>query len=338
MDRFRSYLWVVVPCTVGFLAAFVVTEGARMLYSVASGEHSPTLSYVANAEPASSLDSVATPLGTQGGIRIADAQNITPEPEKGYIVNKRISLPHVTASSYLVADLDTGETIISRNPKVVRPIASVSKLMTALVSIDAIDQSQDTTISLTAANYSTTDDGSTLKIGEQIQIKTLLYPLLLESSNEASEALAEHIGRSSFIRQMNEKANLLGLSQTYFEDPSGLSPRNTSTVGDLFSLVQYLYTNKQPVLDITKRQQFATNDHAWINKSHFKNDEGYLGGKNGFTDEARYTLVTLMTLPISTEGAPAEKHLAFILLHGSNKEEDARALISHVQKAVSYRK
>jgi D-alanyl-D-alanine carboxypeptidase len=161
----------------------------------------------------------------------------------------------------------------------------------------------------------------------------LLYPLLLSSSNDAAEAIAEAVGRNYFMKSMNEKAESIGLSNTKFDDPSGLSANNVSTAHDLFELMRYIVRYKSFVLDVTTRKEQKVNDRVWNNISRFKNDEGYIGGKNGYTDEAIHTLTVALEMPLAEF---ENRRVAFVTLGSQNKEEDMRALIDYVNRYVYY--
>ena len=133
---------------------------------------------------------------------------------------------------------------------------------------------------------------------------------------------------------MNDKAESLGLLNTSFEDPSGLSKNNISTAEDLFKLVKYIYKYKSYVFDITKLKDYSNDTHTWYSNSKFRNDENYLGGKNGYNDEARYTLTTLVELPL---GEFEKRKIAIILLNSEKTtEKDTRAIILYLLNNVYY--
>ncbi len=253
--------------------------------------------------------------------------------EKGsYTIKNQAKFPKITAKSYIVADLESGDVLASYAERVPLPIASLSKMMTALVSLETINQYQETKVSRTA--YGTYGAQGNLSTGEKIKISDLLYPLLLESSNDAAEVLAEFAGRKSFIKNMNDKAASIGLAQTEFEDPSGLSKNNISTAEDLFKLVRYIYKYKSYVFEITRLKDYSNDDHTWYSNSKFRNDENYLGGKNGYTDEAHHTLVTLVELPL---GEFEKRKIAIILLNSQKTtEKDTRAIILYLLNNVYY--
>ncbi len=266
-------------------------------------------------------------------VHVIGDEEVAPAKTASYTITKPKTIPRVSAKAYLIADLDTGEVILENDKFTLRPTASLAKLMTAAISLEVINQYQDTTVSASAV--ATYGDQGGLKEGEVYEIKELLYPLLLESSNDASEVLAEHIGRKRFINLMNEKALAIGLTSTHFDDPAGLSAETVSTPRDLFKLVQYVYKYKSYILDVTKLPQYSAYGHTWNNISRFVNDANYLGGKNGYTDEARHTLISLFKLPLSEF---SDRNIAFILLDGdaSTKEEDMRALVKFVGSNVFY--
>lgn len=243
-----------------------------------------------------------------------------------------LAAPAVSAKSYLVADLDSGEILAEKNPDLVLPIASVSKLMTALVSLDAINQYQTVTISKRA--LATEGTSGNLKAGEQIEAGNLIYPLLLESSNDAAEALAEHYGRSQFIKLMNDKARAVGLAATSFADPSGLSPQNVSTAHDLYKLARYLEEYKPYVFDVSAKLGHSTVEHGWVNTNDLAAASYFLGGKNGFTDEARQTMLSLWSLPFSeTEN----RRIVVITLGSQSRKADAETLLDYVKKMLVFK-
>lgn len=265
-------------------------------------------------------------------ILLGATENTISFNEKGvYSTKKGAKFPKITAKSYMVADLDSGSVITAYGEKVQLPIASLSKMMTALVSLETINQYKETKVSRTA--YGTYGAQGNLLTGEKIKISDVLYPLLLESSNDAAEVLAEFAGRETFIKNMNDKAISIGLFNTEFEDPSGLSKNNVSTAEDLFKLARYIYKYKSYIFEITKLKDYTSGKHTWYSNSKFRNDENYLGGKNGYTDEAHHTLVTMVELPL---GEFQKRKIAIVLLNAEKTEKDARAIILYLLNNVYY--
>src|SRR3989344_3929842 len=199
------------------------------------------------------------------------------KPKYFYLNKDSNGQPKVSALAYLIGDLNTGEVILSKNQDQKFPIASVSKLMTALVTKEITNSNDSTQVSKKALNTEGKNGG--LKIGEKIKIMDLIYPLLLESSNDAAEIIAEHFGRDTFIKKMNQEAEKLKMSSTSYEDPSGLSEKNQSTVSDIFKLTGYLNQQKQDLLQITTKRSFSNKKHSWSNISQFLHKNIYYGGE-----------------------------------------------------------
>jgi poly-gamma-glutamate synthesis protein (capsule biosynthesis protein) len=230
-----------------------------------------------------------------------------------------------------VGDLDTGEIILEKNKETQYPIASVSKLMTAIVSREIQNQDEITKISKTAlATYGKNGD---FVFNEGIKVGDLVYPLLLESSNDAAEVIAENSGRSIFINKMNTKAKDLALSNTSFEDPSGLSENNKSTVFDLFKFSQYLKTNAPDLLSVTTKKSFTNKKHIWFNNSQFLTLPGYQGGKRGYIDESLQTAVSIFTLPLGSTGI---RNIGITILRSPDRYKDMKNILSYLEKNVYY--
>ena len=241
------------------------------------------------------------------------------------------AIPKVTASAYLVGDLDTGEIILTKNQNQKFPTASVSKLMTALVA-DEINGG-DEVAQVTKRALATYGENGGFRLGEKMKVSDLFYPLLLESSNDAAEILAEHFDREAFVKKMNQEAAILQLSETSYEDPSGLSPKNQSTAYDLFKLAGFIHKEKHELLDITTLRSYSNKKHNWSSNNQFLGDSGYLGGKSGFTDPAKETAVSLFSVPIGENG---NRSIAITLLGSKDRYKDVENLLKFVKKNIYY--
>lgn len=247
------------------------------------------------------------------------------------LLDSKKAAPRLLARAYLVADLDTGEIILEKNISTAYPIASLTKLMTALISLELIPQSEVATVSKEAkATYGETGD---LKKGEKIEIRNLLYPLLLESSNDAAEVLAEHYGRNKFLNQMNNRAEAMGLAATRFVDASGLDNLNMSSARDLFVLARQIFNNNRVIFETTKKDKQQVPGHRWVNNNSLSKLPDYLGGKNGFTTEAVYTYVTVFSLPLTEIES---RNVAFIVLGSPQKQQDVTRLLTYVKQNIYY--
>lgn len=247
-----------------------------------------------------------------------------------YIVKKTKPAP-LTAESYLVSDLKTKEVILSKNKDKVVPIASVTKLMTALVALELFKPDEEIEISRRA--YETYGGSGYFRTGDKLSLETMLYPLLLESSNDAAEAIAEKAGREKFLTKMNERARGLGMSATIFEDPSGLSPNNVSSAEDLIKLADYIHQNKTFLFDITKLKEYKYGRFTWTNRNNLIGMNYYAGGKNGYTDEANRTLLSLFDLPLSEFET---RKVVLVLLGSDDRKADTRNIVNYVAGNVYY--
>ncbi len=204
-----------------------------------------------------------------------------------------------SATSSILMDMDSGRIFYSHNIHNVRSIASISKIMTAIVAIEEVDLNKVVTI----GNEVDTAYGSGIYIkhGEQLTFKDLLYGLMLRSGNDAALAIAYHTSGSveKFVEKMNEKAKEIGMKNSEFHNPSGLDidgVGNFSTAYDMALLTSYAMKNEvYRQIVSTKHYSLKTNQnvYSWTNKNKLLHNLDYItGGKTGFTDIARRTLVT----------------------------------------------
>ncbi len=248
-----------------------------------------------------------------------------------YEIDETVTIPEIDAESYVVGDVLTGEIIVQKNGDTELPIASLTKLMTASVALDELKETHVATVSQKATL--TESSRGMLKANEKIEVSDLLYPLLLVSSNDAAEVLAETFGRKYFIQSMNRRSQEIGMKNTSFDDPSGLSEHNISTAHDLFRLSEYLYNNHDNVFEITKLQEYTQGGRVWKNANRFAGTVNYEGGKTGYTSKAHRTGVALFKVPFEGYG---ERVIAITLLRTDNRAEDYAALLDFVEKHVRY--
>lgn len=251
-------------------------------------------------------------------------------PKETYHLKDVDLLPRVGAMAYVVGDADTGEVIIEKNPETVSPIASVTKLMTALTTLEDLDQEDTTKVSRRAIE---TLGQSGFSPGEKVKISDLIYPLLLVSSNDASEILAEHTGRDRFMLLMNQNSKEIGMTNTNFNDPSGLSSKNYSTSKDLFLLANYLFTKHKTVFNITTLDRYTGAGRTWGNSNQFTRRDDYLGGKTGYTDAAHRTGVFIFSVPLS-DGKT--RNIAIVLLKTDDRTSDINRILDYIRTNVYY--
>src|SRR3982750_1673633 len=146
----------------------------------------------------------------------------------------------LSSANVLVLDADGDNAIYSKAADEVTPIASVTKLMTAMGVLDA-NQPMDDLLEVDMQDFDFLKGSSSrLRLGATLSRREMLRLALMSSENRAASSLARHYpgGKAAFVQAMNAKAALLGLSNTHYEDPTGLSPQNVSTAKDLARLVK----------------------------------------------------------------------------------------------------
>jgi serine-type D-Ala-D-Ala endopeptidase (penicillin-binding protein 7) len=215
-------------------------------------------------------------------------------------------VPDVRAAAAIAFNPETGEVVWQENSQEKRSIASITKVMTALVFLeDNPDLSREITIERSDVYAAST---TYLRANERVTLDNVLHLALIPSDNGAARALARvsHGGTASFVERMNEKAIELGLESTTFADPSGLNPANVSSAYDLSRLITYASSDER-IASIMRMQHYtATTSRRSIrinntNKLLGGSDVDVMAGKTGFISKAGYCLATLLRLPQSQQ-------------------------------------
>jgi serine-type D-Ala-D-Ala carboxypeptidase (penicillin-binding protein 5/6) len=206
----------------------------------------------------------------------------------------------VGARSAILMEQKSGRILFEKDAYTKRRIASITKIMTAILAIESGKMNKTVKVSEKA----TYTEGSSvyLKPGENIRLNDLVYGLMLRSGNDASVAIAEYVGGSveGFIYLMNQKAREIGMRGTHFENPNGLDDHKDhySTAYDMALLTRYAMKNKQYRKIVGTKVYRAPNptenwDRIWKNKNRLLTKYKYCtGGKTGYTKLAKRTLVT----------------------------------------------
>lgn len=209
---------------------------------------------------------------------------------------------HIASGSAMLIDLQTNKLIYASNPDVVVPIASVTKLMTGLVVLEA-KQNMEEYISVSISDTPEMKGVfSRVKIGSELPRREMLLITLMSSENRAAASLAHHYpgGYVAFIAAMNAKAKALGMTSTHYVEPTGLSTSNVSTARDLSKLVQA--ARKYPLLSelsTTKEKTVAFRKPNYTlgfhNTDHLvrKDNWDIQLTKTGFTNQAGHCLVLI---------------------------------------------
>ncbi|MFB7141015.1 serine hydrolase [Gottfriedia sp. NPDC056225] len=208
----------------------------------------------------------------------------------------------VSARNAVLMDQKTGRILFGKKMHDSERIASITKIMTALLAVESGKMQNTVTISSRAVQT----EGSSiyLKPGQKIKLEDLVYGLMLRSGNDAANAIAEAVGGSieGFIYMMNEKAKEIGMSNTYFSNPSGLDQQGKehySSAFDMALLTRYAMQNPKYAKIAGTKVHRAPNtaeswDYVWKNKNKLLTFmyKYSTGGKTGFTKKARRTLVS----------------------------------------------
>ncbi len=248
-----------------------------------------------------------------------------------YNLITKASIPALSSRAFILADLDSGEIILEKKSDDIYPIASVSKLMTAIIATEKMNLQDVAIVSSDATNTYGGQGG--LRLGEKIRLSDLVFPLLMESSNDAAEVFADHYGHQQFLDEMNIKAEYIGMFDTYYNDPSGLDPKNTSTPKDLLKLVRYIWKNDPTIFDTTRVKQFSIKGHTWLNRNAQLPLNGYIGGKNGYIDQALQTTASIFEIPTAKGGV---RKVVMVILKSNDKNGDVVKLINFMKKSVVY--
>ena len=211
-------------------------------------------------------------------------------------------VPDVRAAAAIIFNPVTGQILYEENSQDKRSIASITKVMTALVYLeDTPDLNAPITIERSDVYAAST---TYLKARDQVSAAELLHLLLIASDNAAARALARtsHGGMASFIERMNEKAIELGLQNTSFADPSGLNPNNLSSAFDLSHLITFAASDER-IASIMRMPTYTVTTNRRMIPIHSTNrlvtngDVEVMGGKTGFITKSGYCLATLLRLP-----------------------------------------
>jgi len=281
-NNFQSLLLVILV-----LVSLAITKGIKFESS-------------AVAQPASFTDSVAASSLASGESPVVRSDSPAGQVSAGAVIEQ---IPPVAASSSLpeilskteialVSDMDSGADFINYNSGERWPLASITKLMTAVLAIEQIGKEKE----IAASTSSLAVEGNLGKLdsGKLYKVEDVLKIMVITSSNHAAEALADSYpaGRDVFIESMNKKAASLGMNQTVFYDPTGLSPLNQSTANDIKKLISYIINNHPEILAYSREKNFGN----FQNINIFAGRPDFLGGKTGYIDESKQNLASLFSV------------------------------------------
>lgn len=246
------------------------------------------------------------------------------------IRNWAIEEPEIQAKAAGVFDPDGEKFLYQKNIREKLPIASVTKMMTAIIALENLKLEDIVTISKKAVM--TEGENGQLIIGEELTVRDLLYIMLMESSNDAAIALTDTL--DNFVILMNKKVEELDLKDTEFIDSTGISKWNYSTVLELAKLAKYSFTKPLiwQILGIKELEIISQNGqikHNLVNTNKLLGEiPEIIGGKTGFTDEAGGCMLAM----IKILDKPGD-YLITIVLGSKDRELETKKLIEWIREA-----
>ena len=329
--RRRTEWWLLAPLTLALLAIFqlVLAQRGNRDAVVVLETKPEAVSIQPTAAPITSPAPVPKPSIRYSANRLAQVAGGTLGTAP---IGVTPGVPELDAQAAVLVDIDRREALYVKNHHMSRPMASTVKIVTAIVALEHAPLSTIIEVDATAAAMEPNVMG--LKAGERLTLEELLYGLMLDSGNDAAEAIARGVfgDRARFIRLMNDLVTKLGLQNTHFANPSGLDdPAQRSSAYDLAVLTTYALQN--PVFrEIvgTRRKVIPASgepgrEHGWFGPTNLNrligSYPGAFGVKPGWTGDAGYTLV-----------AAAERggrSLLAVVLGSRNHFTDAERLLNY---------
>jgi len=276
--------------------------------------------------------------GATPGIVAAQAY-LLPLTNPGYapIRDTTVADPVIDANTAVLYDVDTGQYLFEKNIDTRVPIASLTKLISALVVQDHFGN--DEVVAVASGSIRVDGQKQTLYDGERIRVRDLVSMMLVESSNDAAYALAayaQHLG-IDFVARMNQKAATLGMDNCHFTDPAGLDDNAYCTARDLIRLVRGTLRQAPQLLPVMAQQQLTVTS-ADGKLSHLVKSTnellgqlgGIVAGKTGYTDGALGCLILIVKIP------EKDDTLLSIVLGSRSRFRDTMTLVDWVQHAYRF--
>ena len=221
-------------------------------------------------------------------------------------------------SNFLIADLETGEVLDAKGQNTQIEIGSISKIMTALISLEVLNQYNET-------------------VFEQdiVTIADVLYALLLLDNDRAGEILSEHKNANQYLIDMNTRASSLGMNQTKYTDVNGLDTTTVSTLEDQFRLMQYLKWYKPFLIKVFSLTEYKKDSIEWKSIHPHKDVDWY---QAGFSNEENTEMITLVTYNPAVDKTDTTQEKTFIIIvqNSADAGVDTFKLYTWITQNVSF--
>ncbi len=230
-----------------------------------------------------------------------------------------LSTPTLTTEVWGTFNPYTGKLRYGGKVDEVHSIASITKLYTAYAVLKSNKINATTTIGW--ADLSTEGDSGKLRFGEVYSLRDLLFPLLIESSNDSGTVVRRVLGEN-FLTSITEFLEAESLNNTRVVEPTGLSKENVSTVADLAHTYAVIRRDYPHLIDITQLRMYLGGSEGLINNNPIRSLPSFTGGKNGYTTEAGRTFVGTFDL------GKGRGEIGIVLLGSTNVLEDVKSILS----------
>lgn len=228
--------------------------------------------------------------------------------------------PPQLESNFLVVDLETGEVLATHNGKEKISIGSFAKLMTALISLESLNQYQEAVLHQ-----------------DIVKISDVLYALLLGDDEEAGQVLYEHKNKNQYLVDMNTRAKSLGMTDTIYTDINGVSPKTVSTLEDSFKLMQYIQSYKPFLTKVLSLEEYAIGQTTYDVLHPLRESEQFVAGFVNTENTESITLLTIDVKNSSKEKESQKKTFALFVQGSLDANQDTLDLYEWVKESVVVR-
>lgn len=246
--------------------------------------------------------------------------------------NWKVLDPELSAEAAIVQSLDDNFPFFKSGSFKTWPLASLTKLLTAVVVMEKMDLNEKIIISQDVS--ATEGEAGDLRPGETYAARDLLKIMLIASSNRAAAAFEYHVGHDDFVKMIMAKAREIGLTQTVVYDASGLNDLNQGTASDMLALLNYILEKEPDILNYTRLPnllvQPANSDrsHTVPNIDPLSSRADFLGGKTGTSPLARQNLVAILSMN--------GRRVAVVLLGSKDRFKETDELFDWIARAYEF--